>query len=150
MKTIYTKNVPEPVGPYSQAILAGNTLYCSGQIGINPQNGCLQEGIVKQTEQIMKNILTLNSISPVINDIFDASYNVASDAQAPIGIMLRSFKMHDYKLDENTLAIARAGAGTNNIPVKDYANTCFMHFIYKSFDFFFAGKIIYHLIKAAA
>lgn len=69
----------------------------------------------------MKNILTLNSISPVINDIFDASYNVASDAQAPIGIMLRSFKMHDYKLDENTIAIARAGAGTNNIPVKEYA-----------------------------
>ena len=69
----------------------------------------------------MKNILTLNSISPVINDIFDASYNVASDAQAPVGIMLRSFKMHDYKLDENTIAIARAGAGTNNIPVKEYA-----------------------------
>jgi len=69
----------------------------------------------------MKNILTLNSISPVINDIFDASYNVASDAQAPVGIMLRSFKMHDYKLDEKTIAIARAGAGTNNIPVKEYA-----------------------------
>ena len=69
----------------------------------------------------MKNILTLNSISPVINDIFDSSYNVASDVNSPIGIMLRSFKMHDYKLDENTIAIARAGAGTNNIPVKEYA-----------------------------
>ena len=44
----------------------------------------------------MKNILTLNSISPVINDIFDSSYNVASDATAPIGIMLRSFKMAEY------------------------------------------------------
>ena len=69
----------------------------------------------------MKNILTLNTISPVINDVFDASYNVASDAQSPVGIMLRSFKMHDYKLDENTIAIARAGAGTNNIPVNEYA-----------------------------
>ncbi len=69
----------------------------------------------------MKNILTLNTISPVINDVFDATYNVASDATSPVGIMLRSFKMHDYKLDENTIAIARAGAGTNNIPVQDYA-----------------------------
>ncbi len=69
----------------------------------------------------MKNILTLNAISPVINDVFDASYNVANDATSPVGIMLRSFKMHDYKLDENTIAIARAGAGTNNIPVNEYA-----------------------------
>ena len=69
----------------------------------------------------MKNILTLNAISPVINDVFDSTYNVANDVNAPIGIMLRSFKMHDYKLDENTIAIARAGAGTNNIPVTEYA-----------------------------
>ncbi len=69
----------------------------------------------------MKNILTLNAISPVINDIFDKNYNVASDLEKPIAIMLRSFKMHDYVLDANTVAIARAGAGTNNIPVDEYA-----------------------------
>ena len=69
----------------------------------------------------MKNILTLNSISPVINDIFDSTYNIASDATSPVGIMLRSFKMHDYVLDKETVAIARAGAGTNNIPVEEYA-----------------------------
>lgn len=69
----------------------------------------------------MKNILTLNAISPVINDVFDSTYNVANDAESPVGIMLRSFKMHDYELDENTVAIARAGAGTNNIPVDKYA-----------------------------
>ena len=69
----------------------------------------------------MKNILTLNAISPVINDVFDSTYNVANDATNPVGIMLRSFKMHDYTLDENTIAIARAGAGTNNIPVNEYA-----------------------------
>lgn len=69
----------------------------------------------------MKNILTLNSISSVINDVFDSTYNVASDVNSPVGIMLRSFKMHDYELDSNTIAIARAGAGTNNIPVDKYA-----------------------------
>ena len=37
----------------------------------------------------MKNILTLNSISPVINDIFDSGYNVAGDVEKPVGIILR-------------------------------------------------------------
>ena len=69
----------------------------------------------------MKNILTLNAISPVINDIFDSTYNVASDVTSPVGIMLRSFKMQGYALDKNTLAIARAGAGVNNIPIDEYA-----------------------------
>ena len=69
----------------------------------------------------MKNILTLNSISSVIDDIFDESYNVGSEVTSPVGIMLRSFKMHDYILDKNTVAIARAGAGVNNIPVEEYS-----------------------------
>jgi 2-iminobutanoate/2-iminopropanoate deaminase len=56
MEIIYTSSAPEPVGPYSQAILAGNTLYCSGQIGINPKTNALVEGVENQTEQIMKNI----------------------------------------------------------------------------------------------
>ena len=56
MKIIYTKSAPKPVGPYSQAILAGNTLYCSGQIGIDPSKGALVESLEGQTLQIMKNI----------------------------------------------------------------------------------------------
>lgn len=71
----------------------------------------------------MKNILTLNSISPVINDIFNSEYNVANDVSNPVGIMLRSFKMHDYVLNKNTVAVARAGAGVNNIPVDEYAKS---------------------------
>lgn len=69
----------------------------------------------------MKNILTLNAISSVINDVFDTSYNVASDAVNPVGIMLRSFKMQGYPLCPETIAVARAGAGVNNIPVEEYA-----------------------------
>lgn len=69
----------------------------------------------------MKNILTLNEISPVINDVFDTNYNVASDVKDPIGIILRSFKMHDYALPESVIGIARAGAGVNNIPCAEYA-----------------------------
>ena len=55
-KIIYTKNAPEPVGPYSQAVEANGVLYCSGQIGINPENGQLAVGVEAQTKQVMKNI----------------------------------------------------------------------------------------------
>ena len=69
----------------------------------------------------MKNILTLNSISPKADVAFDDTYAVASDAQQPVGIMLRSFNMHEYDLPETCIAVARAGAGTNNIPCDKYA-----------------------------
>lgn len=69
----------------------------------------------------MKNILTLNAISHVINDVFDTTYNVAPDVENPVGIILRSFKMHDYALPQSTIAVARAGAGVNNIPIEEYA-----------------------------
>ena len=69
----------------------------------------------------MKKILTLNSISPVIHDVFDSTYDISSDVKNPVGIMLRSFKMQGYELAPETIAIARAGAGVNNIPVEEYA-----------------------------
>tara|TARA_B110000208_G_scaffold151056_1_gene182454 strand:- start:284 stop:661 length:378 start_codon:yes stop_codon:yes gene_type:complete len=56
-KVINTKNAPKAIGPYSQAILSGNTLYCSGQIAINPDTGNLvTENITTETNQVMKNI----------------------------------------------------------------------------------------------
>ena len=57
MEKIYTKNAPEPVGPYSQAIKVNGFLYCSGQIAINPSNNQSIDGTIEeQTEQVMKNI----------------------------------------------------------------------------------------------
>ena len=57
MEKIYTKNAPEPVGPYSQAIIANGFLYCSGQIAINPNNNQFIDGSIdEQTIQVMKNI----------------------------------------------------------------------------------------------
>ena len=54
---IYTADAPEPVGPYSQAVIAGNTLYCSGQIAIDPSTGKLSDGnITEQAHLCIKNI----------------------------------------------------------------------------------------------
>ena len=56
-KIISTNNAPKAIGPYSQAVLAGNTLYCSGQIAINPKNGALNNSnITTETNQIMQNL----------------------------------------------------------------------------------------------
>lgn len=56
-KVVYTAEAPEPIGPYSQAILVDNTLYCSGQIPVNPKTGMVVEGgIEEQTLQCIKNI----------------------------------------------------------------------------------------------
>ena len=57
-KVISTTNSPAAIGPYSQAILSNNTLYCSGQIAINPATGNLvMDNITAETNQVMKNIL---------------------------------------------------------------------------------------------
>lgn len=57
MKNITTNKAPAAIGPYSQAIVAGDFLFASGQIPINPENGQIEaQGIVEQTEQVMKNI----------------------------------------------------------------------------------------------
>jgi 2-iminobutanoate/2-iminopropanoate deaminase len=59
-KVISTKNAPAAIGPYSQAILSNNTLYCSGQIAINPATEYLViENITAETTQVMQNILAV-------------------------------------------------------------------------------------------
>lgn len=56
-KIIQTTNAPAPIGPYNQAILTGNTLYTSGQIAINPVNGELVTGDIKdETQMVMENL----------------------------------------------------------------------------------------------
>jgi 2-iminobutanoate/2-iminopropanoate deaminase len=56
-KIITTPNAPEPIGPYNQAILTGNTLYTSGQIAINPETGALVlDDIKTETTQVMNNL----------------------------------------------------------------------------------------------
>ncbi|MCT4623037.1 MAG: RidA family protein [Schleiferiaceae bacterium] len=56
-KIIETPNAPAPIGPYSQAVLAGNTLYVSGQIAINPKNGELKNyNLEIETRQVMANL----------------------------------------------------------------------------------------------
>jgi 2-iminobutanoate/2-iminopropanoate deaminase len=57
MKKISTDKAPAAIGPYSQAVIAGDFLYASGQIPINPATGNVEaEGITEQAHQSMKNV----------------------------------------------------------------------------------------------
>jgi len=56
-KIIKTSNAPMPIGPYNQAVLAGGTLYISGQVPMSPSSGALVEtGIKDATKQVMQNL----------------------------------------------------------------------------------------------
>lgn len=55
MEKVYTRKAPEAVGPYSQAIVSGNLVFTSGQLGID-ENGKLGDGIISQTENALKNL----------------------------------------------------------------------------------------------
>ena len=57
MEKIYTKNAPEAIGPYSQAVKVGNLVFTSGQIAINPETGAVEATDIQgQTEQVCKNL----------------------------------------------------------------------------------------------
>ncbi|WP_317038887.1 RidA family protein [Hydrotalea flava] len=63
---IKTDKAPAPIGPYNQAIKAGETIYLSGQIAINPQTGNLvTDNIVAETHQVMQNIKAILEASKI-------------------------------------------------------------------------------------
>lgn len=66
-------------------------------------------------------ILKLNPVSNLVAENLGDNYTLLSESENPVGIILRSFDMHGYDLPESVLAVARAGAGVNNIPIDEYA-----------------------------
>ncbi len=59
MKEVKTNNAPAAIGPYSQAIISGNTVFASGQIPVNPSNGEIPKGVEAQANQAFTNVKNL-------------------------------------------------------------------------------------------
>jgi len=59
MQKIYTKNAPEAIGPYSQAVKVNNMVYTSGQIALAPDGIMLDKDISIQTDQVLKNLIQI-------------------------------------------------------------------------------------------
>ncbi|MFA5689022.1 MAG: RidA family protein [Kiritimatiellales bacterium] len=53
---LLTETAPAPIGPYSQAVRAGNLIFCSGQIPVNPADNTIPDGIEAQTKQVLANL----------------------------------------------------------------------------------------------
>ncbi|WP_235299069.1 RidA family protein [Portibacter marinus] len=78
-KIINTDNAPAPVGPYNQSVLAGNTLYVSGQIALDPDTGELRtDSIETETHQVMRNLTAvLDAAGMTFDNIVKCSVFVA-------------------------------------------------------------------------
>ena len=59
MKQISTDKAPAAIGPYSQAVISGGMLFCSGQIPIDPATGNIPDGVEAQAEQVFTNVKNL-------------------------------------------------------------------------------------------
>lgn len=79
-KIIFTKESPAPIGPYSQAVLAGNTLYVSGQIALDAETGeLINENITEETHAVMKNLeAVLRAADFTFGDIVKCSIFIKS------------------------------------------------------------------------
>ena len=70
----------------------------------------------------MVNVHCLNNIASVGLDLFSSDYNTNAAYEDAQAVLVRSAKMHDMELSDDLLAIARAGAGVNNIPLDKCAD----------------------------
>ena len=102
-KIIKTDNAPKPIGPYNQAVIAGDYMFISGQIALNPKNGeLITDDINNETTQVMENLkailseasLTFDNVvknlrsNPLIDQIiFKKSDNIVNIVRAPIGFI---------------------------------------------------------------
>ena len=79
-KIIFTKESPAPIGSYSQAVLAGNTLYVSGQIALDSETGeLINENITEETHAVMKNLeAVLRAADFTFGDIVKCSIFIKS------------------------------------------------------------------------
>ncbi len=97
MKTVSTLKAPKVIGPYSQAIVSGSFVFCSGQIGVDPKTGVLKDGIEKQTEQVLNNLknVLLASGSNIVKVIKTTIYlKRISDYKAVNSIYEKFFNTH--------------------------------------------------------
>lgn len=91
MKTVSTDKAPAAIGPYSQAQITGNLVFCSGQVPINPYDGQIPEGLQEQANQVFTNIEQLllaagTDISRVVKTtVFIKDMNDFADINAIYG-----------------------------------------------------------------
>jgi 2-iminobutanoate/2-iminopropanoate deaminase len=117
MKKIYnTTNAPEPLGPYNQAVMAGNMFFTSGQIAINPKNGMLiLDNITDETHQVMINLkAVLNSANIGFENVVKSSIFISSmEDFNDINNVYGSYFNTDNAPARETVQVAKLPKGVN-------------------------------------
>jgi len=81
---IHTPAAPAAIGPYSQAIRAGDTVYLSGQIGLDPATGTLRDGLEAQARQVLENLRAVAAAAGgTLDDIVKVTLLLADLADFP-------------------------------------------------------------------
>ena len=82
-KIITAQNAPAAVGPYSHAVLAGNTVYTSGQLGADPKTGELGSGVEEQAKLAFQNLIAVLRISLAVMRRHVPAYRLPRCRKAP-------------------------------------------------------------------
>jgi 2-iminobutanoate/2-iminopropanoate deaminase len=108
MIPISSDQAPTAIGPYSQAILNDNMIFCSGQLGINPSTGKLcDDSIEKQTEQIFKNIeAVLDSAGVTLSNVVKTTVFLTSMGDFPNVNTLYAKAFGNHKPARSTVQVA--------------------------------------------
>jgi len=115
-KVIFTDKAPAPIGPYSQAVLAGNTLYTSGQIPLDPATGELVGGSIEtETKQVMENLkAVLEAAGADFSNVVKTSIFIMNmDDFAAINTVYGSYINEETAPARETVQVARLPKNVN-------------------------------------
>jgi len=115
-KIIFTDKAPAPIGPYSQAVLMGNTLYTSGQIALHPQTGELvMDDIETETKQVMENMkAVLDAAGMTFENVLKATIFISNmDDFARINTVYGSYFNEKTAPARETVQVAKLPKNVN-------------------------------------
>ena len=115
-KIIKTNNAPKPIGPYNQAVIAGNYMYISGQIALNPKSGeLITEEIKKETTQVMENLKAiLSEASLTFENVVKTTIFLSSmDDFAVVNEIYGSYLNDSTAPARETVQVSKLPAGVN-------------------------------------
>jgi 2-iminobutanoate/2-iminopropanoate deaminase len=113
LKIVSTDKAPAAIGPYSQAIQAGNLIFCSGQIPLDPVSGEIVVGDVRrQTEQVMENIsAVLSAAGTSFNDVVKATVFLVEMRDFGVVNEVYGRYFSDHKPARSTVAVRELPRG---------------------------------------
>jgi 2-iminobutanoate/2-iminopropanoate deaminase len=115
-KIINTDNAPKPIGPYNQAVIAGNFMFISGQIALNPKNAKLMtDDIHKETTQVMENLKAILAESSLTFDnvVKTTIFLSSMDNFSSVNEIYGSYLDKDRSPARETVEVSKLPAGVN-------------------------------------